>query len=220
MAKELFADIAIAEQYANSMQSKLAPLCEVVKIAGSVRRYEHQVHDVELVCIPNYETSVADLFGGPPDKRGCQLTKLLLHWLKQGYISERRDKNGRLIGSVKEDARYVALYSDFEITMFDEAHLPQSAALPLDIFIVRPDIEPWFGWHYLLRTGSAYFNKKMVTAQDDGGLKPAHVSMDKGKIYVDGKPHPTPTEKDVFDLWGLRYQIPAHRGEDMIREWI
>lgn len=41
-----------AERIAKSCVHDLAPYCERIEIAGSIRRHKPDVHDIEVVCIP------------------------------------------------------------------------------------------------------------------------------------------------------------------------
>jgi DNA polymerase/3'-5' exonuclease PolX len=53
--------IAQATVIAERVKAELAPYCERIEIAGSVRRRKPQVKDIELVAIPRQVT--ADRFG-------------------------------------------------------------------------------------------------------------------------------------------------------------
>ena len=46
---------ARALQIANEAKRMLAPFCERIEIAGSIRRLKPEVKDIELVCIPKTE---------------------------------------------------------------------------------------------------------------------------------------------------------------------
>lgn len=54
--------LAEAKAIADEWVSMLAPYCERVEIAGSIRRQKLEVGDIEIVCKPIMK-SVADLFG-------------------------------------------------------------------------------------------------------------------------------------------------------------
>jgi DNA polymerase/3'-5' exonuclease PolX len=41
---------------ASRIKEKLAPFCEKIEIAGSIRRKNKQVKDIEIVCIPDMRT--------------------------------------------------------------------------------------------------------------------------------------------------------------------
>lgn len=42
-----------ATQIACDLVKKLEPFCDRIEIAGSIRRKKHQVHDIDIVAIPN-----------------------------------------------------------------------------------------------------------------------------------------------------------------------
>jgi DNA polymerase/3'-5' exonuclease PolX len=56
--------IALAGVIAEKWVANLAPVCERVEIAGSIRREKPEVKDIEIVCIPKFEP-VNDMFGQP-----------------------------------------------------------------------------------------------------------------------------------------------------------
>jgi DNA polymerase/3'-5' exonuclease PolX len=48
-----------AQQIAERIKSELAPHCDRIEIAGSIRRKKPEVKDIEIVCIPKpYETGL------------------------------------------------------------------------------------------------------------------------------------------------------------------
>ena len=51
-----------AKKIAISICYKLQPFCQVINIAGSVRRQKPQVKDIEIICIPKTAT-LKDMFG-------------------------------------------------------------------------------------------------------------------------------------------------------------
>ncbi len=61
-----------AMNVAQSLMAELAPLCERIAVAGSLRRMRPEVGDIELVAIAK---PVLDLFGEPAG--GCQITDWL-----------------------------------------------------------------------------------------------------------------------------------------------
>ena len=48
-----------AEQIAAELVNKLRPLCDRVEVAGSIRRGRANVHDIDIVAIPNEEKIMA-----------------------------------------------------------------------------------------------------------------------------------------------------------------
>lgn len=53
---------AKAKQIAIEVGNAIAPYCEKINIAGSIRRQRSEVKDIELICIPK-KTEMLDLFG-------------------------------------------------------------------------------------------------------------------------------------------------------------
>ena len=50
-----------AKAIAEELKELLAPACERVEIAGSIRRRKPEVNDIELLCIPKYMVGVDQL---------------------------------------------------------------------------------------------------------------------------------------------------------------
>lgn len=59
----------IAKDIAVEICYRLEPYCDLIKIAGGLRRHKPDPHDIELVIIPKKETIKTDLFGGSKDIR-------------------------------------------------------------------------------------------------------------------------------------------------------
>ena len=55
-------DLSRAKAVADDLLHLLAPHCERIAVAGSIRRKRPQVKDIELLCASKV-TSTADLFG-------------------------------------------------------------------------------------------------------------------------------------------------------------
>jgi DNA polymerase/3'-5' exonuclease PolX len=52
-----------AKKLADRIVEVFAPACEIINIAGSVRREKEDCGDIEIVCIPKTEDMVTGLFG-------------------------------------------------------------------------------------------------------------------------------------------------------------
>lgn len=75
-----------AEKWAKRVVEILAPHCERIEIAGSIRRKKSEIADIEIVCIPKRES---DMFGAPAEV--CEgFTKAINQWK-----SVRGDADGR-----------------------------------------------------------------------------------------------------------------------------
>lgn len=57
-------ELSKAKSIAESIVSQLQPYCELIHVAGSVRREKPDPHDIEICCIPK-KKEVSDLFGKP-----------------------------------------------------------------------------------------------------------------------------------------------------------
>ncbi len=130
--------LAIAEGFA----ALIRPYCERLDIAGSIRRGERTVHDIEIVCEPRRAPQL-NLFGevtgwtSDVDERMDEL-------LASQIATKRPDKLGRPAWGSK----YKRLY--FEGT-------------PIDLFCVLPPAT--YGTILMIRTGPADFSHKMVTTR-------------------------------------------------------
>lgn len=61
-------ELTEARKIAERLQESLAPLCDRIEIAGSIRRGKPDVHDIELVAIPKM-LPIYDLFGQQSGER-------------------------------------------------------------------------------------------------------------------------------------------------------
>lgn len=64
---------AIAVEICYSLQ----PYCDVIKIAGGLRRQKPDVHDIEIVVLPKKELVKTDLFGGGKEIRNEEFISLI-----------------------------------------------------------------------------------------------------------------------------------------------
>lgn len=119
---------------ANEIVQRLAPHCERIAIAGSIRRKKSQVKDIEIVCIPKQVEMAGqiDLFGtaSPLMVRDPEFMKVI-------------DSYGFVKG--KSTGRYM------QRTMANNT--------VIDFFVAEPDT---WGYILLLRTGSKGFNINMI----------------------------------------------------------
>lgn len=162
----------------------LKPFCQRIEVAGSVRRCKPDgIKDIEFVCIAN---PVRLEFGKPPL---APLYQYLDNLRGQGEIMPRRNKRGNPIAwGMKERAMVWK-------------------GIPVDVFITDP--ERW-GVRFLLATGPAEWNHRLVTPALYGGLLPAGWTFRDGRIW-NGASVPTPEEADVFRVLGLQWLEPWER---------
>ncbi len=168
---------------AERIQESLAPACERIEIAGSLRRQKAEIGDIELIAVPR---PCLSLFGEPTDLAEVDL--LLMLWLSEGKIE-----------IIKNGEKYKQI----------EVIGSQGTRYQVDLFL-QPDPATW-GVNMMLRTGSAEFSRRMVTIQSRGGLMPDHCTVRDARIWIFGQPQETPEEEDVFALYEMDFIEPPNR---------
>lgn len=187
---------------ADGLVARFAPYCERLAVAGSLRRQESTVGDLELVAIPRWEErpdpdAVPTLFGPAASVQVNLLAEAVrrhedIDQLKPGATD-------RVPWKIRDDGRYWRL-----------AHRP--TGLQVDMFVVSP--ERW-GLIYFLRTGPWDYSQwalsrwKFVTGggfSEDGELR-----LPNGQI------RPTPEEADVFAALEISPVGPTDRRVDWQR---
>lgn len=194
--------VALAER----IRQALAPACERIEIAGSIRRRAASVGDIELVAIPEH---LPGLFPGQPGP------SLLTERLEE--LVERRKLNpaGRNGPAWKR---------------FSTIARRTCPPVTVDVFIVTP--ATW-GVQMLIRTGPADFGHRCVTRRSYGGLLRDDCRIHAGRVWrllgVDElppteaseaaeleagswyQPQHTPEEAHVFDWLAIDYLPPEDR---------
>ncbi|MFN3405166.1 MAG: hypothetical protein ACK40G_13795 [Cytophagaceae bacterium] len=176
--------LEMAKMVAEMVKSKLAPYCEKIEIAGSIRRQKPEVGDIEIVCIPKTVKEVKkDLFGG---------------------ISEVEEKR---------DPGFLATVNEWEaIKGKAEGKYTQrllkgrtGATIKLDLFTANHR-----NWGYILaiRTGSANFSKEVLAK---GWVSKGYKGLDGYLMGTDGRPVSVPDEETLFRLIGKSYVLPKDR---------
>jgi DNA polymerase/3'-5' exonuclease PolX len=168
-------------------------------IAGSIRRDEPTVGDIEVVAVPSVELRYErDLFGDivstvPVDHLAARLTTLA----DNGVVRPRPRADGKLV--------WGPFWKSFTYE-----------GAPIDLF--TPE-QARLGWILALRTGPAAFSRQLVVERGrttkDGrrGLLPPTLKPRDGWLTwrTSGERIETPTERHVFDLFGLSYPAPRAR---------
>lgn len=212
MSAEIARRLADARHVAEALVRELAPACDRIEIAGSIRRQKPWVSDIELVAIPQLgaagETPApaqAALFGTPAPAATTSPQVNLL-WERIEEVSEQRT---RIIpikpSSAIEEPDHRWQEKRFEGSKYFKLWLPR-AGFKVDLFMATR--ETW-GVIYTIRTGSADFAKALVThwtAISNGGHSATGRLLD-----AEGRPLETPEEEDVFLHCGLRWIPPAER---------
>jgi len=84
--------LAHARQLADRLLGQLAPVCERIEIAGSIRRGQREVHDIELIAISQraQHGGQLDLFGGVTTAKIISLLDDKLEQLLDGEFIVKR----------------------------------------------------------------------------------------------------------------------------------
>jgi len=170
-----------AQRIARYYLGLLAPACERIEIAGSIRRKKLLVGDIEMVAIPKLAVS-NDLFGNPSKP----------HSLLDDAVADLIPRGARLL---KNGERY------------KQIALPEG--VNLDLFIVLPPAQ--WGVIFLIRTGPAAFSRWVVTPRKHGGALPSNCRVKDGAVWRNGEIIPMPEEEEFFRLLGLPAIAPEHR---------
>jgi hypothetical protein len=183
-----------AWRIAERIKEHLAPHCELIEMAGSVRRRQQEVGDIEFVLIPRIRENLL----GEPDGGGTDLDAQLRADVRDGrlhppILDGEKQKRFELVGR---------------------------GGLTLELFIVDP--VRW-GVAMAIRTGPALFSKALVTERSRGGLLPeGHAVHDlrvwarctrdgDGEVLGVAEPLPTPREEDVLRITCGRWVEPWKR---------
>ena len=184
MERRLVADCA------ESVVSWLAPACERIELAGSIRRERSEVNDIELVCVPKRD---------PFDRLSLILIQLDdLALLTAGPKSKGQDK-------VPHGPRYYRLQTH-------PRAFRDTPPIQVDVFAVLRPAE--WGVIYTIRTGSKDFSKWMVTEALNRGFQVRDGQL--FKIHKNEQPWrfekiPCPEERGFFTALGLSWVEPRDR---------
>jgi len=177
------------ERIARDLLLTLAPYCERIEIAGSVRRRKPQVKDLEIVYISRVDAIAFNtLFAVETPLIDLALRHLIdagdLDWDQQ--VKRNGPKYKRLV---------------------------YRQQLVVELFAATPQ-----NWGYILalRTGPAEFNQALVSPPWKGGIKPLDVSFVDGVVHRNGQPVDVPDERAFFDLFNLPVIDPAARDAEII----
>lgn len=190
--------LAQAETYAQKIAEWLAPFCERMMIAGSIRRRRPVCNDIDLVVIPRYVSVQVDMFA---TERHSVLRTELVNYVRHS------DGKSRWLGRQPQRVAGVAMEPEIagsEPKMDAMNLLVQLPKVQLDIFCARADT-----WATLLlcRTGSREHNIFFANyAKERGG----HWNPYKG-LTLNGDLVPAKTEEDLYAALGVPYLDPPDR---------
>lgn len=185
--------LSVIQPIAEQLRDHLAPFCARIEIAGSIRRQQATVGDIELVAIPSWREQ-RNLIGDVVERENELLEHL--DWLVElGSIELWVDARGRQCWGER--------LRKFTVTT------RQGRTFKIDLFMCEPD--NW-GYIFLIRTGSQDFSKWCVTREPAGPL-PSEYHPDNGHMWRNGLAVPLREEQDWFDILGIDFITPEERGE-------
>jgi DNA polymerase/3'-5' exonuclease PolX len=188
-------ELVHARQAAADVAALLAPACERIEVAGSIRRERPEVKDLELVAIA--KQGGRPVWGEPATAAG-PLEGLVARLLQTRQLA--LDPALKRLG-----AKYKRLL-----------YIRGAIRLPVDLFIVAP--ENW-GNQLVIRTGNAEWSHLLVTPRRQGGFMPDDMWHKDGYLWrakdcEEGEVVPCPEESDFFREMGLPLAPPADRNAD------
>lgn len=169
-----------ARRIAGEVIAALAPQCERIEVAGSIRRREPEVKDIEIVYQSRMAAGQAQLFDLPTEALYPLAHDTIEHLVAEGFLAYDTvvRRNGPL---------YKRL-------------IHQASGEVVELF--RATAENW-GLILALRTGPAEFNKILVAHGWDMGILPPEVAIHDGAVWVRGTRYPVPEEETFFRLLGV-----------------
>lgn len=185
--------LSLAQSYADKILAWLAPNCQRIEIAGSIRRQFPHVNDVDIVCIPK-TTEVTDLLGGT-GARSNHLLEYLQDYVKERNPTASKLRTPHFISGGEKEGKQVLL------------NLPKCQ---LDLWFAT---EENFAARLLMRTGSREHNIWIAQRAQDHGL---HWNCYEGlshRVAFTSREHllPTPTEEAIYKALNLPFIDPTHR---------
>lgn len=178
---------AKAAPIAERVRDGFAPACKQIVIAGSLRRGESEVKDIEIVAEPEVTT---DLFGEPTGQ--CKLALLIGDLVAAGKLRWRVETHPS-VPDVRTSRR-----------VWNLVVLPEGARL--DVFAVRPPAQ--WGVILAIRTGPAEYSKHLVTVCRRVGVR-----VEEGRVISEktGRVFPGATEREFFQTIGIPWAEPRSR---------
>ena len=176
--------LALAEVTGQSLIRLLGDSCERIEIAGSVRRRQSEVGDIELLCIP--KAGEMDLFGGPVASESL-LDQRCRQLIDQGFLAPRPKKLGAVT-----------------IGPLNKLLIHPATGIGVDVFATSA--ENW-GMAMVVRTGPAEFNVRVMARFQEPGI----AGHTYGGVTSEGEELQCPTEERVFELLEWDYLEPWMR---------
>jgi DNA polymerase/3'-5' exonuclease PolX len=178
---------AIAHKVAEKLAAELAPRCERIEIAGSLRRGKADVGDIEILYVPRIgQVHVpGELF----PKSGSLADELVEDWLARGVLTKRFNINGSTAwGTLNKLAVHVG------------------SGIRVDLFATTA--ERWFV-SLVVRTGSKEMNMMLAGSALRRGMQLHMYGV--LEVRATGEQIIPRSEREVFELLGVSYREPAER---------
>jgi len=188
--------LGFMEKEAQKVKEFLAPHCERIEIAGSIRRKKPQIKDIEIVCIP--KKIVAGLF----------YDETIVHPAFIEAVNRLPKIKGEPTGKYTQRTWRALAPNIFSISHGGPDFI--GVCINVDIFIATP--ENW-GLIYALRTGPADFaHYKILKAVSESGyfMRDGYLRRtEAGPQFCDLAP--VPEEEIFFAKIGLPWIEPEER---------
>jgi DNA polymerase/3'-5' exonuclease PolX len=180
--------LAEARKTAERLLKMLAPVCERIEIAGSIRRQKPEVGDIELLLIPRAEMVPDGLF----DQKRIDLADVRIEQLLKRGVLEKRLNTAGFPTWGKQNKLAIDVFS----------------GIPADIFATT--IEGWFR-SIVIRTGPKELNIALIQSAAKRGVR-VHAYGDCGcEDMRTGKAIPVNSEREFFEICGMPYLEPHER---------
>ena len=178
--------LAHAQAIAERLVYLLAPACNCIDIAGSVRRRKPEPKDLEIVYLPIIDHIPVDLFGAtaPHPRTDATIAQLVYDHILR--LDDQVRRNG------PKYKRLIYCATGMVVELF--AATPQNYGLIL-----------------ALRTGPALFSRGCVTSECIGGAMPLGMVMRDGQLWRQGQQLDIPTEESFFAALNLPCWPPEQR---------
>lgn len=204
-----------ADHAAEKLLEYLAPACEVIEVAGSVRRRQDSIGDIEVVAIPRIERSAEGaLFEQSVDRLAQVCDQVEAGKLRGLKRAEPNPKSDLPLPASGKRRRFAWGDKWKRLVVHDAGRW-----FVVDLFICKRSN---YGPTLAIRTGPSDFSRLLVTSRDKGGAMPRGHRQHEGHLehQQDGpewQPLYVPTEADYFELLGLPVWDPRVRSERLIR---
>lgn len=185
-----------AHSVARGIVAALAPHCERIQIAGSIRRERPEVGDIEILYQPKM-IEKHELFG-KLRVTDPEVEKTILRMERDGILARRTRQDGR---------------NTFGLCNKLMVHV--ASGIPVDLFTATP--ENWFSL-LVCRTGSKEINISIAAAAKARGWRwQPYAGGFSRRLHPHNQILPIDSEEAAFLLVGMPY-LPPHRRDNWLRQ--